>query len=355
MPLIILFYMILSLLHASGAPKPEKVDLKKLSYLRYCEVWSYDQTLIHNFPGNYCLFLDDGRFIAAEKNGIAMYDANQVQVWSRAGHFHHQINWADGRKYVLALKSDLVQEKDKKIRRDVVVKIDLDGKIVSENNSESMMSEAQSKEMNLQKPSLFPVVWTTHPDFDNKSFERSHFNSIYEIPDNALSKKNPAFKEGNVIVNNVNGQTYILSGNLDQVLFTRTIPGARLTHDMQVTKSGDFLFFNNFNVDEKGHPPQEGPYSSVDQINPLTGKIVYKFTAEPKQLFFSWCCGGVQEIDHDTLLISHVISGMYIVNRKTKKIIKYNTKVSGVDDPNYRAVQQYRAFDLTKFLSIWGF
>ncbi len=315
-------------------------DWRSRHIVRHCDILSLDGTLIKRFPGRYCLFLDDGRFISGGDHGLKMYDKNQSVVWSIPGHFHHQLNWSDQRKSFLALSSEFVQQGEKNIRQDVFLKIDLKGKILHRQNL-SVIGEERSP---------MPTYWTANVAGGIESkWELSHFNSIHEIPENSRYPGDPIFKPGNIIVNEVGANAYILTPDLSKVLLRILFKKSKLTHDAQVTKRGTILLFSNESL-----PPSEGgPYSSVDEVDPKTGKLLFRFTGSPLQLFYSKNCGGVQELDSKTILISHQKSIYHMIDRFTKKVV-YSVSQYDSDDAKPLTTQDYRSLDLSRFLKAWN-
>src|SRR5690606_30174440 len=96
-----------------------------------------------------------------------------------------------------------------------------------------------------------------------------------------------------------------------------------------------------------------GPYSSVDEVDPKTGKLLFRFTSSPRQLFFSRACGGVQELDSNTILISHKKSLYYVIDRASKRVV-HSVSQYDTGDEKPSTTQDYRAIDLRAFLQAWN-
>jgi hypothetical protein len=66
---------------------------------------------------------------------------------------------------------------------------------------------------------------------------------------------------------------------------------------------------------------QKSSFDFADAMN--NNKIIFKFKSNPESTFYSWYCGGVQKLDEDTVLFSHLLTGTYLYSIKQKKIIDY--------------------------------
>jgi hypothetical protein len=197
-------------------------------------------------------------------------------------------------------------------RDDVFVVQDLEsGKIIHRMLAWNILSENK----------IVPLNWRDTKALKElkADLETSHFNSIYEIPVNEGEKKATYLKSGNIIVNSLMLGTFILSPDLKQTHFHRVIPNSlrHNIHDVQVTKDGEFLYFNNIvdDLEEKYF------FSAIDRYDPVTNKLSFTYTSNPKAFFFSILGGGVQQVDDDLLFFSHVMEGGFLYSLKQNKVI----------------------------------
>lgn len=324
-------------------------DWRTLQIVAHCTILNFKGEVLKQFPGAICAFLPDGRFVSGTTSELAMYDASEKKLWAIPGHFHHQVNLSQDKKTILALSS-LSEFKDKKmIRKDRFLRISLEGKILGDSNSGVLFSHFAIDK------GVSGVNFKNAGAKEGPVLEGSHFNSIHEIPSNKLAQSNPAFREGNVIVNDVSAGVFIFSKDLSKPLFMHRHKLPIYTHDTQVNEKGNLIYFNNEQVGTQSNL-QGGPYSGVEEINPLTGKMIYQFFGRPKEIFYSACCGGVQELDNETLLISHMTNGFFVLNRKSGQIIYSSGKTTTFQggETSVTVTQQYRAENLLKFLAAWG-
>lgn len=330
-------------------PAAISAEWRGLQIVAHCTILNFKGEVLKQFPGAICAFFPDGKFVSGTTSELAMYDASEKKLWSIPGHFHHQVNLSRDKKTILALSS-LSEFKDKKmIRKDRFLRISRDGKILGDSNAGALFAHFAVEK------GVSGVNFKNAGTKEGPVLEGSHFNSIYEIPDNKMAQSNPAFSAGHVIVNDVSAGIFILSTDLSKPLYMHRHQLPIYTHDAQVNQKGNFIYFNNEQVGTQSNL-QGGPYSGVEEINPLTGKMIYQFFGRPKEIFYSACCGGVQELDQENLLVSHMTNGFFVLNKKSGKIVYSSGKTTTFQggETSVTVTQQYRAEDLSKFLAAWG-
>jgi hypothetical protein len=324
-------------------------EWKKFHLVNGCRVYTMSGFMQRAFPGSICIFLDNGNLVSASDNAIRMINPKNEIVWEQKGHFHHQVNLSSDKSKILALSSEI----NNGLREDTFYILDFNGKIVSFQKASELYKFAGLK----------PLNWGMQPLTLNgvsTSQEFSHFNSIYDVP--RLTGKNlPAWlKEGNIVVNSTHSGIFVLSPDMTLLLHHILLPGSTYhrVHDVQVKSNGNFLLFNNLVA--IGPPTPyflTGPrptnhHSAIQEIHPTSLKVVQEFSANPKTLFYSWICGSVQELDSDTWLITHFLSGTYIYS-KSKKDFVASIPGTHADNQRFSPVQQVKAQDLSKFMSYW--
>ena len=316
-----------------------------------CRVMSMTGAFVSVFPGQMCIFLENGDFLSGTTTSLRRINTKNEDVWEIKGNFHHQLNLSNDGKRILALTSDVITLEEKKTRQDKILILDLDGNIIHQQVMEKLLV---GRNIPLVPRGLNSFEQKIH----NVESEISHLNSIYEIP-KLNSKKNPEYiREGNIIVNGTVSGSFILSPDLKTDLHHIIFKNSRdhWVHDVQITNEGNFLYFNNVvSSNSMGSSLLGGDneftsfYSAVEEIRPGSQKIVMKFEANPKGTFYSWICGSVQELDDDNWLISHHLMGSYIYSKRKKDLIatiplthmEYSVLLGG---------QQSKAYDLSKFL-----
>ncbi len=308
----------------------------KLCYLKGCDL-QLPGGKWQSFPGNYCIFLDDGSFITWVDKKIKRFHADKSVMWEKPFSVHHQMNLTPDGKRILVLAEEVRKQKDKIIRDDVFVILDLEGNVVKKQGAFEILESAKL-------PSLMTEL--NEPSFENSQFESSHFNSIYEIPENVAKNKLTWAKPGNIIVNSLRLGIYVLSPDLSKVLHHEKFPFSRLhrVHDVQLNKDGQILLFNNV-VEGKSRLN----HSAAQKYDPVKKTITFEFTSTPKEMFYSPQMGSVQEVD-GVYVIGHMAIGGFVYSPKEKKILDtspaFTNPVQGI-----RFQQQVKLVDVQKFLS----
>ena len=286
-------------------------EWRALSLQNGCAV-TLNEGLVKSYPGQICLFLDDGTFISTSEKGLRRFNRDQTTMWELTGQFHHQVNLSPDKKRVLALSSEVVKRGNLVERDDLLLILDVEtGKTIHRRNAREIVKDGK----------FIPPRWGNNRLLKavNATLETSHFNSIYEVPKNKGETKASYLKAGNIIANSSGVGTVILSPDLRETLYFQPNPESysHQVHDVQVSSTGEFLLFNNLVYD----PTLNYAYSSINKYDPVKNKTTFKYTAEAKALFFSAACGGVQELDDDTLFFSHIVNGGFLYSRKQKKIL----------------------------------
>ena len=136
--------------------------------------------------------------------------------------------------------------------------------------------------------------------------DSTHVNSFFQITKNPISKKIPAFVEGNWLVNfSFTGYVLIFDRDFKKVLWHRNIelPAIKF-HDIQSTPEGKILLYvnNHFSASEP-----KRPYSAIAEIDPLVnGKEaikVYDMKYQGKK-FYQALAGGMQLLPNQRKLAS---------------------------------------------------
>jgi hypothetical protein len=308
---------------------------------------------LKSFSGHICLFLDDGSYISADDQAIRRISATSKKIWEIKGNYHHQLNLSYDKQKILALGSSIFRKDE---RQDKFQIIALDGKILFEKNFSEYFSQTANFGLSL------PMSKLTFIDDVGLTKEFSHFNSFYEIPDLPASQKRPSWMRlGNYIVNGLVHGYFILSPDLKEILYKAKFdnsPGHHV-HDVQVTKRGTILYYNNLVKENSknlknilGGEEPELRYSGIYEVVPLTHKILRKFESNPKQMFFAWISGGVQELDDSTWIFNHFLSGTYIYDHNKKKMLN-SFATTNADFYQHLKIQQVNSADLSKFLKYW--
>jgi len=340
------FFVLPSLSFSEGQHRPKKISSQKiwnqLHYVDGCRVYDSQGKLMRDFPGRYCLFLDDGRFISSGKN-LILFDRDRSKVWEIPGHFHHQMNFTRDKKHILVLSSEVETINEKQVRADVFLKISLKGEIVARLSTKKIFEDHK----------IQPISWpfVSSGSSLKADLEISHFNSIYEIGSNRLEKSDRRFAAGNILINSAGVGAFILDAAMTKSLYFSKFPqsdGHRV-HDLQLTEDGEFFFFNNHNSDQK-----RGPYSSIDFMDPIRLVTRKRFTTKPKEFFYAPIRGSAKMIDADLILVSDSIRGKFIISKSKMELVHANPFLTlHPERLTPVPLEDLRSIDLTSFLEQW--
>lgn len=320
-------------------------NLSKLSLVAGCRIHKIDGTLLKQFVGNMCLFMNDGHYVTADAERIVMYAPDKTEVWRIPGHFHHQMNWSYDGKSILVLSSKFVPIDGKTVRVDVLRRIDLSGKITGEISSDVIFEKLKIKR------SRSSFNWEQGLK-DKVDLEISHFNSFHEIPPQDRASKNPNIVAGNYIASSTGSGTVLIDNALkvplEKITYSTSID--QLIHDVQLMKNGQILLLNN---DHERDKTKSGRWSSVEFFDPVLRKTTYSFSSSPPEMFYTPSCGGVQQLGDGLILISHISNAFFFLDSKSKKILRSDVLKDEHSVANMISIQEIKAHDLTEFLKKW--
>ncbi len=337
----VLMYVLPLAAHSSSAQ--EILRLQGFTLVNGCRLFALTGEAVGSFPGTMCIFLPDGSFISGSDTHLRFFSKNDEILWEIPGHFHHQLNLSPDGKKILALSSDVSGSE----RIDRFLVLNLKGTVLHSQTALPLLKATNSSRLNflISKPVAGLKV------------EATHFNSIYEIPKLVGSNLPAYLREGNIIVNSTFLGVFILSPDLQKVLHHMTFKNSRLhnVHDVQVTRRGNFLYFNNMVDSGQLHFFQvSGPslpdlWSSVNELDPRTGKLIHLFEATPRHIFYSSVSSNVQEVTDDIWLFTHFMNGTYFYSKSRRELF---LAVPGTHytSTGFMPTQQVRAERLIEFL-----
>lgn len=301
-----------------------------------CILFRYDGSFVKNFPGQLCVFLEDGRVISASETEVRLVNPDQSVPWKFEASPHHQMNLTPDGKRIVFLSSELRTEGGTLIRYDEFIVLTLEGNLVARNTFRNLG----------EKFGDFHV----DKSFSPATRERSHFNSIFEI--GPQKPGGPAYlAEGNFIANSVELGTFIFSRDLKTVLHHFKVPGSNnhRIHDVKVTPEGNYLMFVNEDFESDG----EMKRSAIREIEPETLKTIFSYRGAEGVPFYSGICGGVEKINADTYVFSLVIGGTYLLSAKTGEVF-YSVVEPNLIARRVHLVQNMRLIELSQnFRKAW--
>jgi hypothetical protein len=338
MNFILTMLFISSLWIPGVSAKAEPLSLfDNLHLVQACNIRDFAGTIIKKFPGDMCIFLEDGSFISASDKSLRFFTKEDKISWEIPGHYHHQINLSVDKKRILALSSDYIAIDGKKARTDKLLVLDMKGKVLYKQTSDVLFKQLKNK-----WPAWPITPWVKSAT--GADLEVSRFNSFYEIPKN---KNNKILKEGDFIINDHAHLMLVVTHDLKKIVLEKALNSSlqHHTHDIQVNPQGNLIYFNNIHAEST----PTNLYSAIQEYDIVNNKMIFEFTSTPKAMFFSRARGGVQSLGNDYFLFSDQFNGTYIISKDTKKMIR-SMRGTHLEGDLLLMNQQIKAQDLTKFL-----
>lgn len=311
-----------------------------------CTILTTRGEVIKSFPGDYCIFLPDGGYIAAseEQKALVKYAPNGGIIWSLPKRVNHQMKLSNDGKHILLLGAEEVADIREAISKkefflyETVELIDLDGNLVRKFSTFQHRDEINGL-VNEDNRAWLKSMQANYYQF-------THANSVYEIGETRLSDKIPAFAKGNFLVGlNVYKAIIILDRNLTSILYSVRVDAAAQFHDAQLLSDGRLAYYDN---------GAKGNSSQIRTIDPLTGKAS---KLEINNAAFQGCNlrSGFQQLDDGTFVLNdcpNEIGRISHVSKAGELIDSYTYKGTMADEYGkvYLPYQEVKRRNLSEFL-----
>lgn len=298
-----------------------------------------------------CIFKKDGSVIATNpvEDRLTYYDKSGEVIWTSRENATHDLRFIAEESRFLTITSEVTDFDGTPARGDCVSERDMTNRILKQWCFSKNRAELEIRRIRKGTDPV-NVYNNTHIAFPN--IEISHANSISVIPANAREAVNPAFAEGNYLVNlyTPGFGVIILDRDMKHILWSRNLRNFQykglnyrmLTHDLQVTKEGNILaYVNAFYIQQIFYcdvvssiadfvRPQEliSRYipvirpSHLVEFDPETDHIVMDYTDQPPEKFHSELLGSVNRFSNGHYLYSDTTNGgaAFEVDKNGKKV-----------------------------------
>jgi hypothetical protein len=152
------------------------------------------------------------------------------------------------------------------------------------------------------------IIWLWHSDRHIEELQRlagigfprpeqdwTHTNTVQELPDTPLGRRDRRFRAGNVLFSHRNLDTIGVIDKQTQEIVWAWGPGELdYQHHSQMLPGGNILVFDN--------GPHRG-YSRVLEIEPISGEVVWQYIADPPEEFFAPYLSGQQRLPNGNTFI----------------------------------------------------
>ena len=341
--------------------------------------------------------LADGSMVCRLGPDLVMFDADLNLVWKRNEvTVHHEIT-SDENGTIYLLSSEAHRFMDLNINFDVLKVFSPKGDLIYEWHVFDHMKEVISSISKSHYLSGLPepydpqsginayisqdpmrFFWYNQPvDKYNPHFEFTHFNSIQVLPENAISKKIPAFKKGNLLLSFNPYSCYgILDTATGRIEWAGYLPERTTLHTPLLTPQGTILVFQNSTesslwpkkendpciqylydrIDPRspGPPPEPRNWVSIGEYDPISNALVWEYTASPKESLKAVYLGSAQRLLNGNTLVCAATDDMggQIFELSRNKQIVWSYVSPKIDPGTHGPTCYYRAkrisYDIAK-------
>ena len=254
--------------------------------------WAYPQQK----TWHYAEMQPDGNLIAIIKDVMILeLDWQSNLVWKARMRAHHDFaRLSNGNTIVVSRrKLNNPWTGSGKIDLDILLELTPENKVVWEWKVEEHAQEIAK---------LVPLMMPPYPGFH----DWPHINTVEVLPDNPTAKRDSRFGAGNLLLCGRHIDTiFILDRKSDKVVWAWG-PGRLLgPHMPTMLPNGHILVYDNgqnASVRVRG-------YTRVLELEPLTGKIVWEYKADPPESFYSPSRGSDERMPNGNTFIAESDSG----------------------------------------------
>lgn len=287
----------------------------------YAHLMDMDGRIVHSWtysPGSdaiweHAVMLENGDVVVIRKmSSVVRLDWDSNLIWETPLEVHHEITpLPDGTFYTIV--REIREHRGLEIRFPSIVRLSADGEVMERWSTydhleeikrgfdqrpfldtilDDLLAEGDSTALyeNIERqPGMFRLK-TIHEYFDYL-----HLNTITRLPDTPLGRRDARFGAGNLLIcfRNVN-QIGILDRDSKQILWSWGEGILQWPHHPTMLENGNILIFDN---------GVELHRSRVIEIQPLSGRIVWEYMADPPESFYTSQRGSAQRLPNGNTLI----------------------------------------------------
>jgi len=312
-----------------------------------------------NIPGNLASFNFNKQEIAAHVDrNLVVYNKDMEELWKIPGYFEHELTITNENKMLFfsneshtinntnvnfnniicvdSTRKKSVLWSSFKQRRYIIDFMMKDTslfryKINGSSDPDSVLFKMAPTLKKIPAPTLMTSkissdTLSLSPQFaDGSSQNRElfHMNTIQIIPENESEKKNSVFRKGNILLsfNNLNDSIRSFIAVVDpesfKILWYYVQKDGRYIHTPTMLLNGHILVFVNMS--------SEVDYSSIDEIDPVTKEIVWRYTENFPHLEVCKGMGSCQRLPNGNTFISNVLGYAYEVTPEKEIVWLWRT------------------------------
>jgi hypothetical protein len=261
---------------------------------------------------DHALLLENGDLMVIKVGDLLRLNWDSDLIWRKKLLAHHDVVQAPDGSFYAIVKERWIY-RDKQVWFDALVHISAKGEELDRWSSyknlaqlkgvldtrsflDTILDSTRGGSSPESKISASPRKGRVHRDL-----EYFHMNTVNIIPDNDLGEKDQRFQQGNLLVcfRNVN-QIVVLEKDTYRVLWAWGESNLEEPHHPTMPPNGHILIFDN---------GTQRRYSRVVELDPLAEDIVWEYTADPPDDFYSCRKGAAQRLPNGNTLISESDQG----------------------------------------------
>jgi hypothetical protein len=261
----------------------------------------------------HAIMLENGDLVAIRKMAsLIRLDWDSDLLWEIPMEVHHEVTpLPDGKFYTIV--REVEEHRGLKIRFPSIILLSSDGDKLQKWSTyehldeikegfdrrsfldtilDGLLAEGDSATVyeNIQKqPGMFRLKG------NRQYFDYLHLNTITRLPGTPLGRTDSRFREGNLLIcfRNINQIGILEEGSMD-VLWAWGEGELQWPHHPTMLENGNILVFDN-GVQRRS--------SRVIEIEPLSGRIVWEYQADPPSSFYTSQRGSAQRLPNGNTLI----------------------------------------------------
>ncbi len=292
--------------------------------------WSYPQ----GKTWHYAEMLPNGNLVAIIKDVMILeLDWHGKLVWKKQTRAHHDFaRLAGGNTLVVSRRkhTDAYVSPGRQLSYDTILEVTPQGKTVWEWKVEQHAREL-AKLVDLQIPS-----WKGFGDWP-------HINTCEVLPDSPTAKKDKRFRAGNIMICGRHIDTIAVIERKTGKIVWAWGPGEILgPHMPTMLPSGNILIYDN----GQNASTKVRKYTRIIELDPIAGKIVWEYKADPPGDFYSPARGSNERLGNGNTFIAESDPGrLFEVTPKGKIVWEFlnpDTNKRGGHIALYRALHYER-------------
>jgi len=274
---------------------------------------------------HYAEMLPNGHLVAIDKgHGLIELDRDSQLVWQFDTDAHHDFaRKTDGNTYVLSGRTRIAEHllPGRELFYDGLYEVTPRGEVVWE-----WHADQHAAELGLCRRLPDDYAFSDWP----------HVNTCEVLPSSPLGERDPRFAAGNLLMcGRIVDTVWVVDRTTGRVTWWWG-PGELIgPHMPTMLPTGNLLIYDNGGVGER-----DRGYSRVVELDPLAGRIVWEYVADPPHAFFSPSRGSAERLPNGNHLIAESDHGrLFEVAPDGDVVWAYQnerTRSGGGVDPIYR-------------------